>query len=110
MAIIDRSLGYIPAQKAWKAGTKAKTGRIPAEPKESIQVCLTCDKPSSACRGCPNGQGKGRLGRPSKYDPEILLDMMHAGCKHREIAAAFGVAESTVSIWVKKMKEDKDHE
>jgi hypothetical protein len=110
MALIDRSLGYVPAKKAWKASGKADTGHVPAEPKENIQVCLTCEKPSESCRGCPNGQDRKKLGRPTKYDPEVLLDMMRAGCRQREIAAAFGVADSTVSIWVKRLKEDKARE
>lgn len=111
MAIIDRSLGYAPAQKAWKAGgQKSRGSRVPTEPKENIQVCLTCEKPSESCRGCPNGQGRKKLGRPSKYDPEVLLDMMHAGCRQQQIADAFGVHVSTVSIWVKKLKEDKNCE
>lgn len=110
MAIIDRSLGYAPAQKAWKAGgQRGKKPRVPAEPKENIQACLACEKPSSQCRGCPNGVERKKLGRPSKFDPDILLDMMHAGCRQKEIAAAFGVHESTVSMWVKRLKEDKDH-
>lgn len=116
MALVDKSLGYVPAQKAWKAGKKsrAKGNRIPLPDHDEIQKCLTCDRPASACHGCKNmpygDVGDGKVGRPSKYDPETLVEMMQAGMAQVEIARAYGVTRNTVYRWTKKLKEDKDSE
>ena len=111
MGIIDRSLGYAPAQKAWKGGKKRKRAkhRTPVETPESIARCLSCTRPADHCSGCMDGQGigSGRPGRPSKYDPAVLDEMLRMGFGRADIAKQFGVSISTVGSWVKKLKEEQ---
>ena len=110
MGIIDRSLGYAPAQKAWKGGRKRSRpkNRVPIETKESIDRCLNCTRPAESCHGCMDStSGDGKTGRPSKYDPAVLTEMLQMGCSQADIAAAFGVHPNTVGRWMRKAKEER---
>jgi transposase len=54
-----------------------------------------------------NTEEKNKVGRPSKYDPEMclkLMDLMRDGASLVEVAAELGICEKTLHLW----KQNKD--
>ena len=100
--LIDRSLGYCPAHKPGRQSTGRVAGnRIPKASEADREACLNCTK--TDCGRC-KGPGKSKPGPHSKYDPAVLEALIRAGYNRTEIAERLGVSESTVHVWIHKLK------
>ena len=100
--LIDRSLGYCPAHKPGRQSTGHVAGnRIPKASEADREACLNCTK--TDCSRC-KGPGKGKPGPASKDDPAVLEALIRAGYNRTEIAERLGVSESTVHVWIHKLK------
>lgn len=105
---IPRNLGYAPRKTLGNLKDEASKKKVliyGSDTQEQIDHCLNCTKPANACHGCGEGirlSTTGKPGRPSKYDRELVGEMLEAGATQAEIASAFGVSRGTAAHWVKK--------
>jgi hypothetical protein len=54
------------------------------------------------CAIIVSGEHQGKLGRPTKYNPETvgkLLDALKAGLTHKQACLACGIGQSTLAAW-----------
>ena len=112
---IPRNLGYAPHRKLADLSAKASKKKAKAfgsETREQIDRCLNCTRPPEMCHGCTEGvkvsvgSADGLPGRPSKFDREVVQEMMLQGWTQVEVASYFGVHPSTASRWFKTIREE----
>lgn len=77
---------------------------------ERIQACLNCEKPE--CNNCFDGAKGANVSRPRKpmvHLKDIKDDLVHCikcGDSNKQICKRFNISPTTLSRWVRQLKEE----